>query len=164
MRRTCSSTWARLNGFAGRTRCCVTTCRPPKYSPRRSVALAARTCRTVSAIVASTWSPRAHWMLFGRRGRHQRLDAARLERRHLHAVGIAVVREHRLRPAQRRRDRLDVRHQVVAVAGALADPRAHDQLTAAGIHRRLRVVGLAILMVLALAHQPAVRVAQIALP
>ena len=39
----------------------------------------------------------------------------------------------------------------------------HDQLTAAGIHRRLRVVGLAILMVLALAHQPAVRVAQIAL-
>ena len=98
-----------------------------------------------------------------RRGRHQRLDAARLERRHLRAVGIAVVREHRLRPAQRRRDRLDVRHQVVAVAGALADPRAHDQLTAAGIHRRLRVVGLTILMVLALAHQPAVRVAQIAL-
>ena len=40
---------------------------------------------------------------------------------------------------------------------------AHDQLTAAGIDRRLRVVGLAILMLLALAHQPAVRVAQIAL-
>ena len=66
-----------------------------------------------------------------RRGRPQDLDAARLERRHLRPVCIAVVREHRLRPAQHRRDRLDVRHQVVAVAGALADPRAHDQLTAA---------------------------------
>ena len=95
--------------------------------------------------------------------RHQGLDAARFERRHRRTVGIAVVRQHRLGPAQSGRDRLDVRHQLVAVAGAVGDPSAHDQLRAQGIHHGLRIVGLAELMPFALAHQPAVRVAQVAL-
>ena len=77
--------------------------------------------------------------------RHQSLDAARFERRHLCTVGVAVVR-----------------HQLIAVAGAGADPRAHDQLRAPGIHNRLGIVGLAELVPLALAHQPAVRIAQVA--
>ena len=35
-----------------------------------------------------------------RSGRHQSLDATRFERRHLGTVGIAVVRQNRLGPAQ----------------------------------------------------------------
>ena len=74
--------------------------------------------------------------------RCQSLDAVRFERRHFRTVGIAVVRQNRLGPAQFGRDRRDVRHQLVAVAGAGADPRAHDQLRAPGIHNRLGIVGL----------------------
>ena len=98
-----------------------------------------------------------------RPGRHQSLNVALGKRRDLVAVGIAVVRQHRRGPAENDRDRRDVRHQLIAVAGAVGDPGAHDQLRAPGIHHGLSVIGLAVLVLLALAHQPAVRIAQIAL-
>ena len=98
-----------------------------------------------------------------RPGRHQSLNVALGKRRDLVAVGIAVVRQHRRGPAENGRDRRDVRHQLIAVAGAVGDPGAHDQLRAPGIHHGLSVIGLAVLVLLALAHQPAVRIAQIAL-
>ena len=95
--------------------------------------------------------------------RHQGFDTTLGKRRDLVAVGIAVVRQHRRGPAENGRDRRDVRHQLIAVAGAVGDPGAHDQLRAPGIHHGLSVIGLAVLVLLALAHQPAVRIAQIAL-
>ena len=93
-----------------------------------------------------------------RPGRHQSLNVALGKRRDLVAVGIAVVRQHRRGPAENGRDRRDVRHQLIAVAGAVGDPGAHDQLRAPGIHHGLSVIGLAVLVLLALAHQPAVRI------
>ena len=87
-----------------------------------------------------------------RPGRHQSLNVALGKRRDLVAVGIAVVRQHRRGPAENGRDRRDVRHQLIAVAGAVGDPGAHDQLRAPGIHHGLSVIGLAVLVLLALAR------------
>jgi hypothetical protein len=58
-------------------------------------------------------------------------------------MGITVVGQGGLRPAEVRGDRRDVGDQLTPVAGALADPRAQDQLAAFGVDHHLRVVGLA---------------------
>ncbi len=98
-----------------------------------------------------------------RGGGHQGFDAALGKRRNLIAVGIAVVGQDRSGQSQLGGDRLDVRHQLTPVAGAVTDPGAQDQLRAPGIHHGLSIIGLAVFVMLALAHQPAVRVAQVAL-
>ena len=94
---------------------------------------------------------------------NQGFDAALGKRRNLIAVGIAVVGQDRSGQSQLGGDRLDVRHQLTPVAGAVADPGAQDQLRAPGIDHGLSVIGLAVFVMLALAHQPTVRVAQVAL-
>ena len=98
-----------------------------------------------------------------RSGRHQGRDPVLGQAFDLGAVRITIVGQGHLGPAQRGGDRLDRGHQLTPIAGALADPGAQDQLAAFGVHHGLRIVGLAVLVALALAHQPAVGVGKVAL-
>ena len=98
-----------------------------------------------------------------RSGRHQGRDPVLGQAFDLGAVRITIVGQGHLGPAQRGGDRLDRGQQLTPIAGALADPGAQDQLAAFGVHHGLRMVGLAVLVALALAHQPAVGVGKVAL-
>ena len=99
----------------------------------------------------------------GPRHRDQHLDAARLDRRHRRAIGEPGVAEHRRRPADRGAHGVDGGAESRRVAWRYRHIGGQHQLAALGIHHRLGVVALAILVALGLAHQLAVGVGQGAL-